>query len=1648
MTPEKKRRPVVIASSSKLSSGKKCEESPGKSNSSKAKSSHVLEVSNLNDDSKTDDQLPSSAEAAPVRQLRRKRRKLSLPSDDNEVIDETFEETIRLSAVKNNLTPACIKKLLKQIVVNDHVFAIVRLKEEEESRKLEKIKNTNTDTKDDEDEKEELQPKLTRLKRKQLKQTLLPIASLNEPTPDEEVTALIHKELGSDDDDDDEYTPADDEGVSEGDDDPNTTVSDIDSQPRTPASTTLPVGEQENDSEIHYTKDGLFKIPRARNDSQCSQSEQEQEIIALRTRSKLCLTTTAIETIESTFVPPDITNDMYECDVEMDQAWKDFLEEFTKPLPSILDEDDDNDPEYVAAEGIPYDPEEMRTSKVSKKELDELVLELMEMGGDEDQTLLEQTLTETINESLNCNDRMSMLNNSLLELENSDNPISMTPTTVQKCDAVQSTSKDPNVTVQLQTLQQYEAGHQSDMFALTNNVCQSTQNHLTPHEESTYQSATVAQQSTLETDSSDSRDPKFYIKYLTFEESPDDVFTYSNGNDRNVVPSYKLYHIQSTQVPVTVQLSNTDVGLNDFQFQLLHQQLRMHVQLTAQHFMQTYAHPKFWKFGKTTLDMLKELDRIGKVKPNIIPWNLPLALECCNSWVSELEEDNDSNKSLIKFWLDEVQHAEDAYKRERYYRGDFHWRVREKIINCKAFMYPTLIPYKAFRCDPGKRKVSFGKAEEHLITLWFEITFDKLKKEYENSAHRKRMQKPTMTTVCQYLSQHLCPMRSVKSLKNLAFRRKPSETMCKPVDFFSTHGYAPPFDHVLQVFDLNKVITLAQYKRGVLHCNWEQYIFSNKRITRLGLLKHTNEQETAVQCNFYQTSNLVENSGASVEYQLQVSVLLPDASAPFVQYVPVTLMTTDLTPQQQECISSDIVQMNSSAVGAVADYDLMVNSGNVNPTENTTSDALASQASSIIPSECTYIDQCNECVNEEKQNETAVSQNIPLEEYPSNTTDNSVLISANDSTPLSNLNKKPPSVIFVNRFRTAALATLYSILKKYLKDLRNECMRELTNALLLTQPAHPVFQVYAHFKQLQVYCLFLDDLQKMSSNFNVYYPRYNPVQQSHSQRATSLGLLRLSCSHRIDGSLVVRAEYITERFTNYHSMEDKDAMYAFNYYEKVEETLLGADRTDLLERFEQILKNFDEFEDRVSLLYYKIEELLGESFPQLVDMFLTFLLPGQAAEVGKFMEHFMLTNMTDFLEKLNIFFAKQPSQIKKVHACLNELSNEPNVTMDQVKLKVLPLLKGSTLLSEWFLQLFPSERPPDSLPSDYEHITMKKNPVSDTHDAETVQEHISYVETLQEVPENCCGSNTIRFIQGRIFQGALPARLTFLANNCVTKATDLPNIPEEMPSTGGESTLCDDATLMAHAIRLNPLVHCPKGIAYADVAHVLEDSIIKQNGDVVPEGSCIAGTSSQDECQLVTATTKKLPPKLPIKKRFNSPNSRKVTNSPGQEKLSPPVPGCSKDGALSKRSVVVSSDSKALVTARKLKLLTDEPQSGALQAKFRSPDEQCCPVEHECRTDSSQQVSEQLSSSNILPKPNDSEDKREMSEPPVESVSTQDPSWTRDEDKIILQNIIKGYTSVDTFVQQIQEKIPERNSKQIRNRFEFLQRMLRQVNTK
>ncbi|KPJ19694.1 hypothetical protein RR48_00797 [Papilio machaon] len=151
--------------------------------------------------------------------------------------------------------------------------------------------------------------------------------------------------------------------------------SDVDSLPRTPAT---PKSQSLVSPKV--VKDGPFKVPQNKvTPTRRKLNLEEEATIALRTRSKLSLSATPIEHIESSFIPPD---DVPTVDVD-DPVWNEFLEECLNPASALVknEDDDDADPEYnVAADPDIHDDEEEVLDnsiiKISKKELNDLMTEL------------------------------------------------------------------------------------------------------------------------------------------------------------------------------------------------------------------------------------------------------------------------------------------------------------------------------------------------------------------------------------------------------------------------------------------------------------------------------------------------------------------------------------------------------------------------------------------------------------------------------------------------------------------------------------------------------------------------------------------------------------------------------------------------------------------------------------------------------------------------------------------------------------------------------------------------------------------------------------------------------------------------------------------------------------------------------------------------------------------------------------------------------------------------------------------------------------------------------------------------------------------------------------------------------------------------
>lgn len=583
--------------------------------------------------------------SVPNSSRKKKRRRIRKSSTgEDEKIDlaiEDIEDTIQSCIQKNKeLTPEAIKIILRKLVKNEHVLAICRLKEEEMAQKSEENGN------DADDENDEVIPKLTRAKAKQMDKKLLPLVPLKQPEKDSEVVQFLQKEIHDDDETDPEYQPEEDA---------NTTISDIDSLPATPQSTKKPETE-----EILF--DGLFKLPRMRNES-LTQSEGEAEPICKRTRTRLCLETTPIETLESTLVAPDITMDMYDHDMDVDKHWADFLNEFARPLNPNADDDDPNDPEFKPVDAVPLDKEELANVAISKKEYNTLLKELMEIVDTMDDSLLETSVVQTPTNtketekklrsprsvrkraSSNVNETplstrkqqeelhtppletstpfvpnlMSTTINSISSAELSSIPVQPVFHEIQEKNAIIETKPLINMSIQnpvnpeqfialdglnLLSYAQYQDG----VYYLP-----TTQKILieVPTE---HLLRSISPQSNNKIILSDSLNSQTSNMMTTFNISNSSIVSIDGSNLKlgKTKPIKTYENIDFSPPPPVLEKRDSSLGMTDEQRKILEQQLRMHVQITTQNYLQTYSHPKYWQQADQFVGYLYEIEPLTR----------------------------------------------------------------------------------------------------------------------------------------------------------------------------------------------------------------------------------------------------------------------------------------------------------------------------------------------------------------------------------------------------------------------------------------------------------------------------------------------------------------------------------------------------------------------------------------------------------------------------------------------------------------------------------------------------------------------------------------------------------------------------------------------------------------------------------------------------------------------------------------------------------------------------------------------------------------------------------------------------------------------------------------------------------------------------
>ncbi|XP_030238913.1 uncharacterized protein LOC108655014 isoform X2 [Drosophila navojoa] len=1326
--------------------------------------------------------------------------------EDAKEIDRRLRKVARANAISSE----DMHKVVRRVVRNEHVLALVTLKAEDElAREKREAATAN------EEEQQQQRgaiiitetpsvPKLTRAKARELNRTPgITLPPLNE-TPLNEIEVLIREDLHSDEEDE-EYTFKEDDFHS--DEDTNNTTSDFDSNPCTPQ-TPLTANEE---SPVKFTSDGCFKLPPDKN--------AEDPRIATRTRSKFCLQQTTIEDLQSEFVPPDVEqSDAPEYDMTANDAeWMQFLTDFSKPLNnSFLGDDDDpiNDPEYVAAEMVPVDAEELRDVNISKKELTDLVSELF-AGLLQEGVSLDSIELETPQKFLNQSEAIPASPTSAppAPVQLPLNPIEQV--TRQIDFDVQGPAETADVTMANQSgLERFQpqvmstpsticglvsvpiaenslnGSHFDGSYTVVNIPSEAIGQHIpeliavpVPGQRNCFQLAKV-----LPVDGECQAPISAPTVVPPTAPSPDPVsFHYPEPYDINFTCKYlsirkhlhseyeayfeSLRHVK----PNPVEPASNAKGFTQLQHDLLQQQLRIHTQMLTQTFLQTYSHPLLYAMANKPRQMLQELQQHAVKDASFNCWNLNGAIELINKWEHDLSSDEykEENQSMMRFIHKEAE-LTDGHTRQV---PRLPPRIMDLMLDSKVFMYPQYLPRMAFQ-PRTVQFAAYAPSEYQLMAMGLE----KYIKAIKCAEFPVRKGADPIRIACNRMVKDLIHGKQARRVF-VKIQELCDMEQYNPVKYYFDHERAPPVNQTLIGFE-GGIVRTPREQYDSLPSGWKYYIEKN-----------WNNDKRARRSNHKQISSR-SSSAASTSYLEFVreavgeDLLLPDSlGEPSAPYGSVTSLAQSTTPSKtkaeekstssshrkrsrrsgEQSLSSLTINVNyvfGSDLGANAikagvsvpfqSTDYASNVANINSTLQPSSEcSLLALPPPLPPLPKDAPPAVNLCFDAETESLKIVELEKSAEQK------NEVLKTNSLSSSASSANRARCRIykrlVVARQQRAHRSGSRYHALRQRLRrKLQRRCQTLITSyASYLQQQselyAHspPVQYYHRRFLALELYTQLLGDLKMFCETKST--PESTPQQKR--QRSEE-------AARRAN-----RQEEMLRHMLQPDSPEErnrKDATFAYNFYEKVEEALLSSNRMDDCHKFNHLLQTFDPKQDKVADLYLKVEKLLLPDYPELAEVFLNFLLPAEAAELGKYFEYFMITNASNFINKLNIYFCKQPAQVRKIYACLSELAELPSVSMKKVEAKILPLLKGNQFLCDWFVQQFPQAKPPKRVLPPAE--TMNLHEVLGNTSG-------SFAETIQDLQEDSPPQGKppgcqLKYLNGRIFYGTramLPAKLSFRA---------------------------------------------------------------------------------------------------------------------------------------------------------------------------------------------------------------------------------------------------------------------------------------------
>ena len=149
------------------------------------------------------------------------------------------------------------------------------------------------------------------------------------------------------------------------------------------------------------------------------------------------------------------------------------------------------------------------------------------------------------------------------------------------------------------------------------------------------------------------------------------------------------------------------------QLQLLSIQMRQYVQLTVQHFGMTYLHPQLNNHAKICKENLNSLSELNDSPTSVFNvMNLPDALTLVSEWEKKFQNSR-FRAEYTNFVNAEAREDLVSGNGGHKYTPKFHQEFFKVFSECKALMFPQLLPHSTFRTSlNNSTRGSYSKSED------------------------------------------------------------------------------------------------------------------------------------------------------------------------------------------------------------------------------------------------------------------------------------------------------------------------------------------------------------------------------------------------------------------------------------------------------------------------------------------------------------------------------------------------------------------------------------------------------------------------------------------------------------------------------------------------------------------------------------------------------------------------------------------------------------------------------------------------------------------------------------------------------------------------------------------------------------------------